>query len=221
MTLDVEGVVDGGVGKEKSLRGSSRFKTLHSSFALSNRQVRIFRPVVLPAAKIMVLGKSQLLQGSAVRWQFVGDEGIRNKALLFQQFAHQLQRCFLVSTGLDQDIQHFTLAVHRPPEVHPFAVDGDKHLIKVPPAVWSRACLSQVPGIGLPELQCPAPNGLVRNIDTTFSQQIFDIAKAKRKSEIQPDDMLNDLWRKSMAGIGCILNLTTLLCRLSPVTQLL
>ena len=80
MTLDVEGVADGGVGGEKPLRRSSRFETLHSSFALSDRQVRILGPVVLPATKIRVPGKAQILQSGTVRWQFVCDNGNRDKA---------------------------------------------------------------------------------------------------------------------------------------------
>jgi hypothetical protein len=47
MALDIEGVVDGGVGGEKSLRGSLRFEPLHFSLSLPERQMRILRPVVL------------------------------------------------------------------------------------------------------------------------------------------------------------------------------
>ena len=60
MALDVESVVNGGVGREKPLRGSSRFETLHSSFPLSDWQVRILGPVVLPATKIMMPGEAQI-----------------------------------------------------------------------------------------------------------------------------------------------------------------
>jgi len=83
------------------------------------------------------------------------------------------------------------------------------------------AAAPSLAGIGLPELQSPAPRRLVRNIDTTFSQEIFDIAKAEGKSEIRPDDMVNYPWRQSMAGIGRFLQPTTVLRRMSPLTQLL
>ena len=53
--------------------------------------MRILGPVVLPATKIMVLGKAQILQSSTLRWQFVCDEDIGDKALSFQQLAHQLE----------------------------------------------------------------------------------------------------------------------------------
>jgi len=77
--------------------------------------MRILRPVVLPATKIMVPGKAQILQSSTIRWQFVGDEGIRDEALFLQQFAHQFERCFLISPGLNQDIQHFAFTIDRTP----------------------------------------------------------------------------------------------------------
>ena len=115
MALDVEGVVDGGVGREKPLRRSSRFETLHSSFPLSDWQVRILGSVVLPATKIMALGKAQILQSSTVRWQFVCDNGNRDKALLSQQFAHQFERRLLVSARPNQDIQHFAFAIDSAP----------------------------------------------------------------------------------------------------------
>ena len=130
MALDVESVIHGGMSKEKSLLGPDRSNTLHSSFTSLNWLVSILRPVVFPTTKIMVLGKSQLLQSLA-------------------------------------------------------------------------------------------PIRLGRTIDTTISQQNFNNAKADVKPEIQPDDMLNDLWRKSMAGIGNFLHPMTLLRRLSSVTQLL
>lgn len=49
------------------------------------------------------------------------------------QVEHLLaERGLLISAGLNQDIQDLTLAVHRPPQIHPFSVDGDKHLVQVP-----------------------------------------------------------------------------------------
>ncbi len=40
MTLDVEGVVDGGVCLKESLRCTGGFETLHAPFSLADRQVR-------------------------------------------------------------------------------------------------------------------------------------------------------------------------------------
>ena len=47
MTFGVEGVVNGGVGGEKSLGGWLGFETQHLSLSSSNRQVRVLHPIVL------------------------------------------------------------------------------------------------------------------------------------------------------------------------------
>jgi hypothetical protein len=77
--------------------------------------MRILRPVILPATKIMLLGKAQIIQSSTVRWQFAGDEGIKDKALFLQQFANQFECCCFVSAGLNQDIQHFAFIIDSAP----------------------------------------------------------------------------------------------------------
>ena len=87
MALDVEGIVDGGVGREKPL---------HASFPLSDWQMRVLCSVVLPATKVMAPGKAQIFQSSTIRWQFVCDEVIWDKTFLFQQPAHQFERSLLV-----------------------------------------------------------------------------------------------------------------------------
>ena len=97
MALDVEGVVDCGVGRKIPLRRSSRFETLYSSFPLSDWQVRILDSVVLPSTNVIAPGKAQILQSSTIRWQFVCDNGIRDKPMLVQQSAHQFERRLLVS----------------------------------------------------------------------------------------------------------------------------
>ena len=66
MALGVDGVVDGGVGGEKSLGRFRELKPLHSSLSLANWKMRILGTIVLPAAKVMAVGKSQVLQGSPV-----------------------------------------------------------------------------------------------------------------------------------------------------------
>ena len=149
MALDLEGVVDGSVGGEKPLRRSLWLEALHPSFSLSNRQVRILRPIVAPSAGNVLLRHAGLMQCCPVGWQFIGYHFIRRIPLLFEQFARQFERCFLDSTGLDQDIQHFILVVDGTPEVQPFTVDGDKHLVQVPATICPGSKAPQLAGIGL------------------------------------------------------------------------
>jgi hypothetical protein len=47
----------------------------------------------------------------------------------------------------------------------------------------------------------PAADGFIGDIDATLGQQILDIPKTQRKSEIQPDGILDDLGWKAVAVI--------------------
>lgn len=60
---------------------------------------------------------------------------------------------------------------------------------------------AQVSGDDGSKLQEPAANGLVGDIQASFGEHLLYIAATERKPEIQPDDMLNDLWRKSIPDI--------------------
>jgi hypothetical protein len=50
------------------------------------------------------------------------------------------------------------------------------------------------------ELQPPTPNRLIRDIDPTFGEPIFNVSKTERKPEIQPNGMLYDFWWKAVTG---------------------
>ncbi len=172
--------------------------------------MRILGAIVFPAPEIMLLRQAEIVQGSTVRWQFVGDESIRDEALFLEQFAHQLQGGLLVSSRLNQDIQYFSLTVDGAPEVHLPTIDGDKHLVEMPSCIWSRTRFPQSSGIAQPELHRPAPDALIGNVYAAFGEHIFNIAEAEGKPEIQPDGVLDNHRRKSVAGIGDLLHLRKL-----------
>ncbi len=53
MALDVEGILDGGMRGEKSLRRSGALEALHLAFSSPRRLMRILRPVVAPSTSFM------------------------------------------------------------------------------------------------------------------------------------------------------------------------
>lgn len=85
--------------------------------------------------------------------------------------------------------------------MHALAIDQHRHLVKMPAGVgsWSRS--SEPAGVGCAELQHPAPDSLIRNVDLTLEKEILDISKAQWELEIQPDGMLNDLGWKAVSAI--------------------
>jgi hypothetical protein len=68
MTLNVEGVVDGGVNGQKSLSRSSGFEPLHAPLPLPDRKMRVLGSIVLSEA-FGVLGRhTDLMQCRIVGW---------------------------------------------------------------------------------------------------------------------------------------------------------
>src|SRR5277367_1883126 len=72
----------------------------------------------------------------------------------------------------------------------------------MPGTAWLGAAFAQVRCDCGPEMIHPAPNCLVRDQDPTLSQQLFHIAKAECEPKIQPDRLLDDLWREAVAGVA-------------------
>jgi len=79
----------------------------------------------------------------------------------------------------------------------------------MPPDIWSRAEPPEIPGVEQAKRHRPATNRLIGYVDPALCKEIFDIPKAQRKAEIQPDGMLDDHGWKSVSGIGDFLHPAT------------
>jgi len=64
--------------------------------------------------------------------QPVGDNPARRKAVLLKQFHHEFLCGLCIPSALDEEIQHLTLVVDRPPEPVFTAADRNHHFIEVP-----------------------------------------------------------------------------------------
>ena len=125
MALQVESVVDGGVKAEEALRRSGRLEALHLALAPTHHLMRILRPIVFSQALLMVAGKSEMPEGSAIGAQLVGRHPPWREALFAEQLAHQLDGRRPVSTTLDQDLEDLALVVDGTPQIHLLARDPD------------------------------------------------------------------------------------------------
>jgi hypothetical protein len=54
---------------------------------------------------------------------------------------------------------------------------------------------------GGPELQHPAPDRLVGEIDATLGEEIFHVSVAQGEAQVQPDSVLDDDGRELVAGV--------------------
>jgi hypothetical protein len=53
-----------------------------------------------------------------------------------------------------------------------------------------------------PKFENPPTDRLIANRQSALSQEILDIPVAQSKPEVEPDSVPDDVWRKSVAGIG-------------------
>jgi len=93
MSLEVEGVVDGGMGGEESLGGRLALEELHLPFASSDRQVGILDPIVLtePSGSVDLI-QAQLAKRGSIRSQAIGRDRFGRNRLVAQQPRQKLQR---------------------------------------------------------------------------------------------------------------------------------
>ena len=66
MALDVESVVDGGVGREEFLRRASALETLHLVLPPSGGLMRILGPIVFPSPALMQLFDAEIAGRCAI-----------------------------------------------------------------------------------------------------------------------------------------------------------
>jgi len=91
--------------------------------------MRVFGPIVPPSTALMAALDAEVARRSAIRVQVVGDHSIGNEAVSLQKLAHQFQRGVLVSLGLDQHVEDFTLRIDGAPQIDHAASDFQIHLI--------------------------------------------------------------------------------------------
>ena len=70
------------------------------------------------------------------------------------------------------------------PEVHSLAGNPDHHLVQVPSVARARAAPPQPPRDHRSELQHPAPDGFVGDIEPTLGEEILDVSVAEREAQV-------------------------------------
>ena len=183
MTLQIEGVVDCGVGGDEAL--TLGLETLHLALASSDRKVRVFNPVVLAqSARTVSVPTAKNLQCRFVRSKAIGDNFVRYALLVLEQLPEQFQRSNLVPTPLYQHVEDITFLVHSPPHVQALAIDADHHFVEMPDTVGTAANFANVGCNRRTELVRPAADSSVAHIDAPLREQILDIAQARRETKI-------------------------------------
>src|ERR1700730_18038315 len=168
MALDVEGVIGGCVGGEKSLRGSHALEPLHLPLPSSGWLMRILRSIVAPSTAFMTLCDSKVTGWSPISSQVICDELVWDKAVCLQQLSHQFKRRLLVPTGLDQNVEHFVLGIHGTPEVDEATIDLEIDFIEMPDGMRIRPAFAKIGRDLGSKMVHPAAHRLIGNRDSAF-----------------------------------------------------
>ena len=154
--------------------------------------MRVLRPVVCSQAPIVLSRESDRAERYRIGSQAVGHNQARREALLLKQFHHEFRCGLCIPFALDEEIQHLTLVVDRPPEPVFTAADRNHHFIEVPMIAWSRPRTADIRCDRRPELQEPPPDRLVGCVNTALGQQFLDIPKGQCEPGIEPDRVADD-----------------------------
>ena len=126
MRLCVEAVVDGAVGREKSLCGTLGLEPLLLSFPPSDREVAVLRPVVLahPASSVLVQNP-ELSQRCAIGSQLVRRDRLGMNALVLEEQAQKLHGRRRIPACLHENVEHLALIVDGAPKPQALSLDTD------------------------------------------------------------------------------------------------
>jgi hypothetical protein len=103
------------------------------------------------------------------------------------------------------------LAVDCAPQPQARASDHDRHLVEMPLRAWLGTKPTEVAGESWPELQNPAPDCFIGDVEPALGQELLHVAVAQSEPEIEPDRVPDDLGWELMTGVGDGLHAPTLL----------
>lgn len=109
--------------------------------------------------------------GNTIRSELVGDQHPRRASVPLQEFLEEPGRRLAVPLPLDQNVEHVSVLVHRPPQILLHAADLDEHFVEMPLVTWSGHLSSKPAGVLGPEPRAPGADRLVRHLDPALGHQ--------------------------------------------------
>jgi hypothetical protein len=143
--------------------------------------MRVFGAIIQALVLAMLHTRHDLLLRSGVTAQLVGNQYAGHILAALQQFTEELLRGGLVASALDKDIQYDPMLINDTPEIMPYAIDFQKHLIQMPCIARLSTTPTQLVGIHLPKLAGPLANRFIAHGNTALGEQFFHIPEAQRK----------------------------------------
>ena len=86
--------------------------------------------------------------------------------------------CSAISTGLYIDIDHFSILIHRTPQILLLTIDLHEDLIDVKRIAVTTVSLFESTSVSSAKLDTPESDGFVADTNAPFGKQVFDITIA-------------------------------------------
>ena len=116
----------------------------------------------------MAFCDSKLTGCSPVRAQVIRDELVWDKAIFLQKLAHLFERHTLVASGLDENVEKFTLGIHGTPKIDQPTPDFQIDLIEMPSRMWLRPAFAKIGRDLGSKMVHPAAYRLIGNHDSAY-----------------------------------------------------
>jgi hypothetical protein len=104
-----------------------------------------------------------------------------------------------------EDVDDVAVLIHGTPQIPLLPLDLHEHFVQIPGVAHAAPAASQPPRIVEPERQTPLANRLIRNGDTSFREEMLDIAETQAKPVVEPDGVTDDGRGKSVPAIAGLL----------------
>lgn len=135
---------------------------------------------------------------SSITLQLIGMNDLWD--IVFTQEASQECFCGLgITVPLEHEVEHGSVLVYRSPEPVANTIDAGTDLVQVPPGTLEGFPVAQFFSEEGSELDAPLAEGLVADLDAALVEQFLHVTVAEGEAVIQPNDMLDDRHRESVA----------------------
>jgi hypothetical protein len=177
------------------------FESTHRSFALTRWLMGVLGPIVEAFVLPMLDAAQDVLFRCCVTRQFIGNDDPWDILTPFEELPKELLGGMLISSALDENIQHIAVLINRPPHLMELAIDFEEDFIKMPFVGGLRRASAQLLGIRLTEFPAPLTNRLVRKNYPTCSHEFFHVTIAEAEPVVEPDGVANNLGRKAIRRV--------------------
>ncbi len=109
--------------------------------------------------------------------------------------------CTLITTGLDENINHLPVLVDSPPQIPSLTLYNHEKFIQVPGVTQATLSSPEFPSVFNTKLPTPLSDRLVGYGNPMLCQEVFHISEAQAEAVVEPDSMADEIKRKLVSAI--------------------